>query len=212
MTWWAATPTTSASPAAARSVFPWSRAPRAVSSAQPLRQDRCHHHRLQPDRPGRLPGIDLPRQRLLLDRHQRQLDGPAAVNNGEGGTIPVAGARVAIEGASVCRSGSTTDFHCGLIQQRDASVTYPQGTIFQLTRTNVCAEPGDSGGAFISIDQAQGVTSGGTGDCSSGGTTYFQPIGEILTAYGLSLRTTAGNPRRRPRAPAPATRTPSPAP
>ncbi|MDP9848478.1 S1 family peptidase [Streptosporangium lutulentum] len=117
-----------------------------------------------------------------------------AVNNGEGGTIPVAGARVAIEGASVCRSGSTTDFHCGLIQQRDASVTYPQGTIFQLTRTNVCAEPGDSGGAFISIDQAQGVTSGGTGDCSSGGTTYFQPIGEILTAYGLSLRTTAGNP------------------
>ncbi|MBT2226388.1 S1 family peptidase [Nonomuraea sp. NEAU-A123] len=117
-----------------------------------------------------------------------------AVDNGEGGTVPVAGARVAIEGASVCRSGSTTDWHCGVIQQRDASVTYPQGTIYQLTRTNVCAEPGDSGGSFISIDQAQGVTSGGSGDCSSGGTTYFQPIGEILTAYGLTLRTTAGNP------------------
>ena len=48
------------------------------------------------------------------------------VDNGEGGTVPVAGARVAIEGASVCRSGSTTDWHCGLIQQRDASVTYPR--------------------------------------------------------------------------------------
>ncbi|MER5651171.1 S1 family peptidase [Streptosporangium sp. NPDC002524] len=117
-----------------------------------------------------------------------------AVDNGEGGTVPVAGARVAIEGASVCRSGSTTDWHCGLIQQRDASVTYPQGTVFQLTRTNVCAEPGDSGGSFISVDQAQGVTSGGSGDCSQGGTTYFQPVAEILTAYGLSLRTTAGNP------------------
>ncbi|MEV0597234.1 S1 family peptidase [Nonomuraea cavernae] len=117
-----------------------------------------------------------------------------AVDNGQGGTVPVAGARVAIEGSSVCRSGSTTDWHCGVIQQRDASVTYPQGTVFQLTRTNVCAEPGDSGGSFISIDQAQGVTSGGSGDCSSGGTTYFQPIGEILTTYGLSLRTTAGNP------------------
>ncbi|GAA3808985.1 alpha-lytic protease prodomain-containing protein [Sphaerisporangium flaviroseum] len=116
------------------------------------------------------------------------------VDNGENGTVPVAGARVAIEGASVCRSGSTTDWHCGVIQQRDASVTYPQGTVFGLTRTNVCAEPGDSGGSFISIDQAQGVTSGGSGDCSTGGTTYFQPIGEILTAYGLSLRTTAGNP------------------
>ncbi|WP_231510020.1 trypsin-like serine protease [Streptosporangium roseum] len=63
-----------------------------------------------------------------------------------------------------------------------------------MTRTNVCAEPGDSGGSFISIDQAQGVTSGGSGDCTSGGVTYFQPIGEILTTYGLSLVTTAGNP------------------
>ncbi|MFI6511741.1 S1 family peptidase [Streptosporangium sp. NPDC050855] len=118
----------------------------------------------------------------------------AGVDNGEGGIVPVAGARVAIEGASVCRSGSTTDWYCGLIQQRDASVTYPQGAVLELTRTSVCAEPGDSGGSFIAIDQAQGVTSGGSGDCASGGVTYFQPIAEILTAYGLALRTTAGNP------------------
>ena len=117
----------------------------------------------------------------------------AAVSNGGTGikgTVPVVGARVAIEGASVCRSGSTTDWHCGVIQQRDASVTYTQGIVFGLTRTNVCAEPGDSGGSFISIDQAQGVTSGGSGDCSMGGTTYFQPIGPILTAYDLTLLTT----------------------
>ncbi|MEV4378916.1 S1 family peptidase [Streptosporangium sp. NPDC049644] len=117
-----------------------------------------------------------------------------AVDNGEGGTVPVVSAKVAVEGASVCRSGSTTDWHCGLIQQRDASVTYPQGNVFGLTRTNVCAEPGDSGGAFISVDQAQGVASGGSGDCSLGGTTYFQPIIPILAAYGLSLQTTVGNP------------------
>ncbi|WP_329083491.1 MULTISPECIES: S1 family peptidase [unclassified Streptosporangium] len=119
------------------------------------------------------------------------------VSNGGAGideSVPVAGARAAIEGASVCRSGSTTDWHCGLIQQRDASVTYPQGNVFELTRTSVCAEPGDSGGSFISIDQAQGVTSGGSGDCSSGGTTYFQPIGEILTAYGLKLLTATRTP------------------
>ncbi|MFI6507057.1 S1 family peptidase [Streptosporangium sp. NPDC050855] len=117
-----------------------------------------------------------------------------AVDNGQGGTVPVAGAKVAIEGASVCRAGSTTDFHCGLIQQRDASVTYPQGTVFGLTRTTVCAEGGDSGGAFISADQAQGIASGGSGDCNLGGVTYFQPILEVLSAYGLELRTTAGNP------------------
>ncbi|GAA3022352.1 S1 family peptidase [Streptosporangium longisporum] len=115
------------------------------------------------------------------------------VNNGEGSTVVVTGAMAAVEGASICRSGSTTDFHCGLIQQRDASVTYPQGTVFGLTRTSVCAEPGDSGGSLISLDQAQGIASGGSGDCALGGVTYFQPIGEILTAYGLVLKTGAGD-------------------
>ncbi|MET8140588.1 S1 family peptidase [Sphaerisporangium sp. NPDC005288] len=117
-----------------------------------------------------------------------------SVNNGSGGVVNVAGAREAIEGASVCRSGSTSTWHCGVIQQRNASVTYSQGTVYELTRTSVCAEPGDSGGPFISIDQAQGVTSGGSGDCTSGGITYFQPVSEILSTYGLSLVTTVGNP------------------
>ncbi|MFC7643765.1 trypsin-like serine protease [Streptosporangium lutulentum] len=58
-----------------------------------------------------------------------------------------------------------------------------------LIRTSVCAEPGDSGGSLVSGSQAQGVTSGGSGNCTSGGTTYFQPINEILQAYGLTLVT-----------------------
>ncbi|WP_371783404.1 S1 family peptidase [Streptosporangium subroseum] len=128
---------------------------------------------------------------------------------GRDGAVPVAGSRAAIEGASVCRSGSTTDWHCGTILQRDASVTYTQGNVFELTRTNVCAEPGDSGGSFISIDQAQGVTSGGSGDCNSGGTTYFQPVNEILATYGLTLVTDAGA-IPSPAAPTPAVRTPAP--
>ncbi|MFB9677471.1 S1 family peptidase [Streptosporangium vulgare] len=115
------------------------------------------------------------------------------VSNGAGGTVNVSGSRVAIVGASICRSGSTTGWHCGTVQQLNTSITYPQGNVFELTRTNVCAEPGDSGGSFISIDQAQGVTSGGSGDCTSGGVTYFQPIGEILTTYGLTLTTTDGS-------------------
>jgi streptogrisin C len=53
-------------------------------------------------------------------------------------------------------------------------------------RTNVCAEPGDSGGSFITGDQAQGVTSGGWGNCTSGGQTWFQPVNEILSTYGLT--------------------------
>ena len=40
----------------------------------------------------------------------------------------------------------------------------------------------------------QGVTSGGSGNCSSGGTTYFQPVNEILSVYGLTLVTGGGGP------------------
>ncbi|MFJ4095707.1 carbohydrate-binding protein [Kitasatospora sp. NPDC089913] len=97
-------------------------------------------------------------------------------------------------GASVCRSGSTTGWHCGTIQQHNTSVTYAEGTVSGVTRTNVCAEPGDSGGSFISGTQAQGVTSGGTGNCSQGGTTYFQPVNPILQGYGLTLKTDGQGP------------------
>lgn len=103
------------------------------------------------------------------------------------GTVPVAGSTEAPVGASVCRSGSTTGWRCGTIQQKNASVTYPEGTITGLTRTNACAEPGDSGGSWLTGDQAQGVTSGGSGNCTSGGTIYFQPVNEILQVYGLRL-------------------------
>ncbi|GGK64242.1 hypothetical protein Sme01_25830 [Sphaerisporangium melleum] len=108
---------------------------------------------------------------------------------GSSGNVTVSGSTVAGVGASICRSGSTTGWHCGTVLQRNTSVTYSQGTVYEVTRTNVCAEPGDSGGSYISGSQAQGVTSGGSGNCSSGGTTFFQPVNEILSVYGLTLVT-----------------------
>jgi hypothetical protein len=108
--------------------------------------------------------------------------------NGYGsGNLPVSGSTAAATGASICRSGSTTGVHCGTVRALGATVTYSQGRVTGLTQTNVCAEPGDSGGSFYSGAQAQGVTSGGSGDCTSGGTTYFQPVNEILSTYGLTL-------------------------
>ncbi|GAA0511068.1 serine protease [Saccharopolyspora subtropica] len=111
------------------------------------------------------------------------------VNKYDGTTVGVAGSTESAVGASICRSGSTTGWHCGTVQAKNQTVQYPQGTVSGLTRTNVCAEPGDSGGSWMSGDQAQGVTSGGSGNCTSGGTTYFQPVNEILQAYGLTLLT-----------------------
>lgn len=111
------------------------------------------------------------------------------VNNYRGGTMPVRGSTPAAVGASVCRSGSSSGWHCGTIQAKNQTVNYPEGTVSGLTKTNVCAEPGDSGGGWLSGQQAQGVTSGGSGDCKNGGTTYFQPVNQILSAYGLTLLT-----------------------
>ncbi|HEX6969737.1 MAG TPA: S1 family peptidase [Micromonosporaceae bacterium] len=114
------------------------------------------------------------------------------VNNYSGGNVTVAGSQEAAVGASVCRSGSTTGWHCGTIQAKNSTVNYPQGTVYGLTRTSACAEPGDSGGSWLTGQQAQGVTSGGSGNCTSGGTTYFQPVNEILSVYGLTLKTSGG--------------------
>ena len=107
-------------------------------------------------------------------------------------TVTVAGSQEAAVGSSVCRSGSTTGWRCGTIQAKNQTVNYPQGTVYGLTRTSACAEPGDSGGSWLTGQQAQGVTSGGSGNCTSGGTTYFQPVGEILSRYGLTLVTSGG--------------------
>ncbi|KFA50117.1 hypothetical protein S40293_06373 [Stachybotrys chartarum IBT 40293] len=101
--------------------------------------------------------------------------------------LPISGSTASSVGASVCRSGSTTGVYCGSIRAIGATVNYSQGRVTGLTQTNVCAEPGDSGGPWYSGSQAQGVTSGGSGNCASGGVTYFQPVNEILSFYGLTL-------------------------
>ncbi|MET9776992.1 alpha-lytic protease prodomain-containing protein [Streptomyces sp. NPDC006367] len=109
----------------------------------------------------------------------------------DGQKVQVAGSVEVLVGASVCRSGSTTGWHCGTVRQHDTSVSYAEGTVDGLTETTVCAEPGDSGGPFVAGVQAQGTTSGGSGDCTGGGTTFYQPVNPLLGAFGLTLRTTS---------------------
>lgn len=112
------------------------------------------------------------------------------VSNDSGGRIRVTGSAPAVVGASTCRSGSSSGYRCGTIQATNQTVNYGGGdVVYGLTRTSACAEPGDSGGSFISGNQAQGMTSGGAGGCLLGGETFFQPVNEALSAYGLALVT-----------------------
>jgi streptogrisin B len=94
----------------------------------------------------------------------------------------------AFVGESVTRKGSTTGVHSGTVTALNVTVRYQGGgKVSGMIQTTVCAEPGDSGGPLYDGSKAIGITSGGSGDCRSGGTTFFQPVTEALGAYGVSL-------------------------
>jgi streptogrisin B len=93
-------------------------------------------------------------------------------------------------GERVTRDGSTTGVHSGTVTALNVTVRFvghPGGTVSGLIQTNVCAEPGDSGGPLYDGTRALGLTSGGSGDCTSGGTTLFQPVREAANAYGVTI-------------------------
>jgi streptogrisin D len=91
-------------------------------------------------------------------------------------------------GTTACKTGSTTGTTCGQVQAYNVTVRYAEGTVYGLTRTNICTQPGDSGGAMYYNNLAQGITSGGTiGGCGSGFQSFFQPADEALSVYGLTL-------------------------
>ncbi|MET8509148.1 S1 family peptidase [Streptomyces sp. NPDC004787] len=108
--------------------------------------------------------------------------------SGTVGSVDITSAANATVGMSVTRRGSTTGIHSGTVTGLNATVNYGGGDIvYGMIQTNVCAEPGDSGGPLYSGSRAIGLTSGGSGNCSSGGTTFFQPVTEALSAYGVNV-------------------------
>ncbi|WP_413099194.1 S1 family peptidase [Streptomyces sp. Inha503] len=112
----------------------------------------------------------------------------AVPHPGTVGTVDITGTATAHVGQQVCRRGATTGVRCGVVTALDATVNYGGGDIvYGLIQTNICAEPGDSGGPLYAGDKIIGILSGGSGDCASGGTTYYQPIQEVLSAYGLTV-------------------------
>ncbi|WP_262701169.1 MULTISPECIES: S1 family peptidase [Streptomyces] len=112
----------------------------------------------------------------------------AVPHPGTVGTVDITGTATAHVGQQVCRRGATTGVRCGVVTALNATVNYGGGDIvYGLIQTNICAEPGDSGGPLYAGDKIIGILSGGSGDCASGGTTYYQPIQEVLSAYGLTV-------------------------
>ncbi|MBH1936579.1 S1 family peptidase [Streptomyces sp. AV19] len=112
---------------------------------------------------------------------------PSAVDLHDGGTRTITRAGRAYAGERVRRSGATTGVRGGTVTGLNATVNYQEGRVDGLIETDVCAEPGDSGGPLFDGDAALGITSGGTGNCRTGGKTYYQPVDRALRALGASI-------------------------
>jgi streptogrisin D len=123
-----------------------------------------------------------------LVKYTSDVDHPSEVDLYNGSAQSITRAAAATVGEKVTRSGSTTQVHTGTVTGLDATVNYGNGDIVNgLIQTDVCAEPGDSGGSLFDGDAAIGLTSGGSGDCTSGGETFFQPVTEALSTFGAAI-------------------------
>ncbi|MFJ4686660.1 S1 family peptidase [Streptomyces sp. NPDC091377] len=104
------------------------------------------------------------------------------------GTVDITGAAYATIGQAVCMRGAVSGVRCGRVTGLNATVNYGGGSIvYGLIQTTICAQPGDSGAPLYAGDKVIGILSGGTGNCVSGGTSYFQPVQEALSVHGLSV-------------------------
>ncbi|MEV5433426.1 S1 family peptidase [Streptomyces sp. NPDC052701] len=113
---------------------------------------------------------------------------PGEVSLGAGaGTRDITSAANPVVGQSICHVGRTTGHRCGTVQAVNVTVNYGGGTVYGLFRSTICSEPGDTGGPAFSGGTALGIIVGSSGNCSSGGFTYYQPVTEWLSAYGLSV-------------------------
>ncbi|QHY99901.1 Streptogrisin-B precursor [Streptomyces sp. S4.7] len=112
---------------------------------------------------------------------------PGEVALGGGGNQDITGAANPTVGQSLCHTGRTTGVHCGTVTGVNLTVNYPEGSVSGLFRSNICSEPGDAGGPAFSGTTALGIIVASSGNCSSGGVTYYQPVVEWLSVYGLSL-------------------------
>jgi hypothetical protein len=112
-----------------------------------------------------------------------------------GPDVTIIGVKNPAPGMSVCSSNPVTGWRCGSITAINQTVCYTQGCVTGLARSTICPEAGTSGSPVVTNPgtgtkvYAVGLSSGGSGNCTSGGTTFLQPVVEPLSVYGLTMYT-----------------------
>ncbi|MCG8927809.1 S1 family peptidase [Lentzea sp. CC55] len=133
-------------------------------------------------------GASFPGNDYALFRYTADVSRPGEVNLHNGTRRDIARAGDPVVGQTVGRSGSTTGFHRGKVTGLNVTVNYVDGTtVTGMIGTTVCVQGGDSGGPLFADTTALGLTSGGSGDCTSGGRSFHQPVTEALRAYGVAV-------------------------
>ncbi len=99
-----------------------------------------------------------------------------------GGPVEITGSGSPAVGSTVCQSGQVTGMHCGIVTALNITISYPEGVVYGLFSSNIQTEPREGGTPAFSGNTGLGLVVG-----SSAGATYYQPLTEVLSAYGLSL-------------------------
>ncbi|MFD9697490.1 fibronectin type III domain-containing protein [Lentzea sp. NPDC059081] len=131
-----------------------------------------------------------------------------AVNTWGQPAVTVTGSAEAMVGDRVCHSGNTSKWQCGEVKYTHKAVDYGGGLVIEdLTWTTACSLGGDSGGGWLLGDKAVGLHDGGPSQCvqnptDDGDLSIFQPVGEALRKWGLTLVTGGSSDTTAPTAPA----------
>jgi streptogrisin D len=97
-----------------------------------------------------------------------------------------------VAGQYVARTGITSGFHDGHVKATNATTTISGSpdpiTLTGLIQTNICVEPGDSGGPLFAGSTAYGITSSSNRKCgSTDQISYFEPVTRALTANHVHI-------------------------
>lgn len=135
---------------------------------------------------GPVVSTSFPGSDYALLRYSDPSTAEGGVRAADGGLTDIVDARNPVVGDSACVS-APSGVRCGIVIGLNATVNYGDGIVTGLIEARLCTEPGDSGAPLYTGHTALGMVSGGSGNCSAGGTTYFQPVLEPLNAYGVSV-------------------------
>lgn len=122
----------------------------------------------------------------------------SSVNTWGQPAVTLTGVAEAMVGDRVCHSGNTSHWQCGEVKYTHKSVDYGGGLIIDdLTWTTACSLGGDSGGGWLLGDKATGLHDGGPSQCvqnpGDDDLSIFQPVGEALAKWQLTLVTGGGD-------------------